>query len=480
MLFLSYFEGFGYPPVEAQYCNVPCIVYDLPVLREVSNDGLIYVKPGDTRQLQNEIKKVIISKKKYKLKDNIRDAASFYSFTERINNLTNELLDKRDRGIDRLGFFRSLRYQYLIEKHRLKPIIKNKKSELKKIIRNKLSKKNIKNIIENRLKKLKGFTSIIPNVNGKFLKTTIVNPGKRSLKAAKGLSIKRIKSDFSNILKSLMWLVGKKSLYFVVVNKKTITLNGNAKRAFVIISKSQIKAQENTAALIADQLRLLNDYGKGRNKIYIAVSGGRTPREIFDRLAGIHASSINWNKVHIFWTDERCVSPDDQESNYRLAKEHLLDKVGAANVYRMKGEIDPEKAARDYEKTLKDVFNLKKGEIPSFDLMLMGIGEDGHTASLFPGTDALKEKERLVVANFVPKLKSYRITLTFPVINSAKKVLFIATGRNKHDIFSLATRNDRREKKIPLDFIDPPAGEVVWIVDRECYFGKNGNDSQCN
>lgn len=199
----------------------------------------------------------------------------------------------------------------------------------------------------------------------------------------------------------------------------------------------------------------------------VALSGGSTPRNFYLLLAGEFKQAIPWQKVYFFFGDERHVPPDHPESNYRMVREALLSKVPlpAENVFRIRAELDAEKAALDYEQTLGKFFNLQKDEFPRFDLVLLGVGPDGHTASLFPGTAALNEKRRMVVANWVEKFKTYRITLTFPVLNHSRFVTFLVSGEEKasilHEIF------ENKNTNLPAQRVCPENGRLFWFVDRE-------------
>ena len=156
----------------------------------------------------------------------------------------------------------------------------------------------------------------------------------------------------------------------------------------------------------------------------IALSGGNTPGGVFSLLASNpYRDRVDWGKLHLFWGDERMVSPEHQDSNFRLVKETLLDHINMPdeNVHRMRGEIAPELASEEYAELLDIHFG---AGLPCFDLMLLGLGEDGHTASLFPGTDAVEECEKHVVAVFVPKFSAWRVTLTLPVLNAARNIYF--------------------------------------------------------
>ena len=207
---------------------------------------------------------------------------------------------------------------------------------------------------------------------------------------------------------------------------------------------------------------------KERGKFLIALSGGRTPKTIFCDLANLAKSSgLDWSLVYIFWLDERCVPPDHVDSNYNLANTELFSNVKIDHIYRMRGEAeDLDKAASDYESILKKVSGTNNNEIPQFDLLLLGIGEDGHVASLFPGTPALEEKKHLIVKNYVPDLKSNRLTMTFPIINNARLCLFVVSGEKKQKVFE-SVLNGGKEKKLPFHRVQPINGKTIWLVDND-------------
>jgi 6-phosphogluconolactonase len=201
-----------------------------------------------------------------------------------------------------------------------------------------------------------------------------------------------------------------------------------------------------------------------RGRYMLALSGGRTPKPIFRCLAQPQFSNtLDWSRVHIFWTDERCVSPDHPDSNYGAASKELLKHVPATHVFRMQGELsEPEKAALKYEKTLVQEFGIKDGEVPRFDMILLGLGEDGHVASLFPASPALDERKRLAAVPYVPKLKSYRLTLTFPVLNNARCCLFVVAGQSKREIFKQARNRNNQDIMLPVHAVK---GRITWLVD---------------
>ena len=200
----------------------------------------------------------------------------------------------------------------------------------------------------------------------------------------------------------------------------------------------------------------------------LVLSGGSTPRGLYALLASeTFADRIDWPRVFVFWGDERCVPPDDADSNYLMARETLLDHVPLPpeNIHRIAGEIDPQSAAEAYEHRLRDFFAPTHTR-PRFDLVLLGMGGDGHTASLFPGTAALDETTRWVVANFVPRLDTWRITLTLPALNSAANVLFLVTGSDKSDRLAEVLEPAASATAYPAQRIRPDDGQVQWMVDR--------------
>ncbi len=210
----------------------------------------------------------------------------------------------------------------------------------------------------------------------------------------------------------------------------------------------------------------------------MALSGGNTPGGIFSLLASSpYRDRLDWSRLHLFWGDERMVSPEHQDSNYRLVQETLLEhiKIPHENVHRMRGEIAPEEAAAEYAELLHDHF---KESPPCFDLMLLGLGEDGHTASLFPGTDAVEECEKNAVAVFVPKLDAWRVTLTLPVLNAARKILFLVSGISKSEMVQRIMGNKQPDKEIPASMVNPQNGEIRWMLDSDAMvlINKNSRD----
>ena len=200
----------------------------------------------------------------------------------------------------------------------------------------------------------------------------------------------------------------------------------------------------------------------------LGLTGGNTPADVYTLIATRFHLSVDWNAVHLFWGDERCVPPDDPASNYGMADRTMLSKLNLdpSQIHRMRGEDDPELAAREYDKELEQFFSLGRGEVPHFDLILLGLGDNVHIASLFPGSAALHEQQRLAVAVEVDAAQRKRITLTPPVLNKAGRVMFIVSGSNKAEAVKAALEGTRDPDKYPAQIIDSNPGEVIWLLDR--------------
>ncbi len=209
---------------------------------------------------------------------------------------------------------------------------------------------------------------------------------------------------------------------------------------------------------------------KDHGRFTVALSGGSTPKSVYALLAQDYTAKrsdrLPWDSIDIFFGDERPVPPDHPDSNYRMAGEALLSKVAvpALNIHRIEGELEAHEAADRYERALRNFFELEPDGIPRFDLVLLGMGPDGHTASLFPESEALGERSRLVAANWVEKFKTFRITFTFPVLNHAAEVLFLVSGADKAPM--LAEVMDRtRGIRYPAQRVAPTNGRLLWFVD---------------
>jgi 6-phosphogluconolactonase len=199
-----------------------------------------------------------------------------------------------------------------------------------------------------------------------------------------------------------------------------------------------------------------------RNEFRIALSGGNTPRPVYTELARI-GHDLPWEKILITFGDERCVAPDDEQSNYRMGREALLipANVPDKSVLPMHGEIDPQMAAQEYEDELNLLATQRGEQIYQHDLILLGLGDDGHTASLFPGTAALEETTRKVVANYVPKFNSWRLTFTFPLINHARQICFLVNATKHVELIERVLNGD---PEFPASRVQPVSGDLTWIL----------------
>lgn len=207
-------------------------------------------------------------------------------------------------------------------------------------------------------------------------------------------------------------------------------------------------------------------YAADTGRFTVAVPGGSSPVGVFERLTSPEYSSIvPWQVTHIFFTDERCVPPDHPDSNYRLVHEHLLSKVPIPeqNIHRFMAELPADEAAADYEKALRSTL----GDDLSLDMIILGMGEDTHTASLFPNSPALNETDRLAAPNYVEKLGSNRLTLTYPMINSSKQIIIVALGQNKAGAVREAISGEQDPIKHPIQGVRPVYGRLLWLIDRD-------------
>ncbi len=232
--------------------------------------------------------------------------------------------------------------------------------------------------------------------------------------------------------------------------------------------------QELFAAAGDEVIRLATEAVSARGLFTIALSGGSTPKSLYNLLATNARTILPWDKMFFFWGDERHVPPTDPESNYRMVDEAMLSKVPVpgGNVFRVPTENPDAKAvAEAYEATLKKFFKLQPGQFPQFDLILLGMGPDGHTASLFPGTAGLNEKTRFVIANWVEKLKTYRLSLTLPVLNSAMCVAFLVSGIDKAPVLKSVLQDNISGEQYPAELVNPANGKLIWFLDRAAASG---------
>ena len=232
----------------------------------------------------------------------------------------------------------------------------------------------------------------------------------------------------------------------------------------VIVQPNRTELAHTAAGMIAAASLISMDQ---RGAFNIALAGGSTPGPVYELLAA--DSEIDWSRCNIFWSDERCVPPDHAESNYRLVRETLLDRLphAPALVARMEGELPPEKAARSYEQVIRSILPAQESGIPRFDLVLLGMGDDGHTASLFPGSESLKITDRLVAADYVRKVDAFRLTFTFPLINAGRHVLILVSGASKADTLHSVLQGPPQPWKFPVQGVHPTSGQLRWLVDAD-------------
>jgi 6-phosphogluconolactonase len=222
-------------------------------------------------------------------------------------------------------------------------------------------------------------------------------------------------------------------------------------------------------AAAEEVIRVAKDAIAQRGRFTLALSGGSTPKSLYTLIAANASSSLPWDRIFFFWGDERHVPPTDAQSNYRMAKETILSKVPVppGNIFPVPTEnSDASAVAAAYEQTLQKFFDVAPGKFPRFDLVLLGMGPDGHTASLFPETAALHEQSRLVVANWVEKLNTSRITFTLPVLNAAREVVFLVSGADKASVLHEVLEGSAPGEKYPSKLVRPNDGKLVWFVDR--------------
>ncbi len=234
----------------------------------------------------------------------------------------------------------------------------------------------------------------------------------------------------------------------------------------IVVAASSAELAETAARRFVEIVRACqSEKGTAR----VSLSGGSTPRALFRLLAiDPYVSQIDWTAIEVFWGDERTVPPDHADSNYHMSRETLLDHVPIpdAHIHRMRGELDPVAAAVQYERVLTSVFaGSNAAHPPRFDLILLGLGGDGHTASLFPGTAALQVRDRLVVANPVPQQQTVRLSLTVPVLLAADHVLFLVAGADKADAVHRAIEGAWNPSETPSQYLRKAAGRVIWMLD---------------
>ncbi|MCA1646214.1 MAG: 6-phosphogluconolactonase [Chloroflexi bacterium] len=235
----------------------------------------------------------------------------------------------------------------------------------------------------------------------------------------------------------------------------------------LILESTAALHQAAAAEFFLQSLAAVNATGR----FMVALSGGSTPRGLFELLATDPRwrAEVPWDRTHFCWGDERHVPPDHADSNFKMANEALLSlvPVPAANIHRIHGEAaSAAAAASDYEAELRATFQVAEGRLPRFDLIMLGLGPEGHTASLFPGTRALRETQHLTVSNWIGKLCADRITLTPPVLNNAACVMFLVTGDDKATVLKAILEGPYEPEQVPAQLINPARGRLVWLLDR--------------
>lgn len=237
------------------------------------------------------------------------------------------------------------------------------------------------------------------------------------------------------------------------------------------VPMEQFKDAEHLSRAAAEKFIQIAHSATGHGgQFTVVLSGGSTPRRLFQLLAEPpYRDKVDWEKVEFFWGDERTVPPDHPDSNFYMANEALLNKLEIApkQIHRMQAEReDQEAVARDYQTEIAHVFGVpEQGEPPSFDLILLGLGPDGHTASLFPHTEAVVERQRWIARNDVPKLNASRITMTAPILNRAKSILFLVAGADKAEALHAVLDGPKDPERVPAQLIQPTGGSLIWMTD---------------
>ena len=229
---------------------------------------------------------------------------------------------------------------------------------------------------------------------------------------------------------------------------------------FKIFNNKEDVAQKFSAYLFS----LLQD----KDQIHVALSGGSTPKIVFDELASEYGDQVSWEKVHFYWGDERCVMPTDEQSNYKMTKDHLLSKIDIPeeNIHRIKGEADPQEEALNYAALISQNLPTVNG-IPQFDLVILGMGDDGHTASIFPHQIGLWDSDELCEVATHPESGQLRITITGKLINNSAKVVFLVTGKNKSAKVREIIRKEGHYGSYPASLVAPRSDVLIWYLDTE-------------
>jgi 6-phosphogluconolactonase len=234
---------------------------------------------------------------------------------------------------------------------------------------------------------------------------------------------------------------------------------------FIVMDNAQalyVRAAEEIAHLAGEAICTHGEFT-------LCLTGGTTPASTYELLATRFHLSVDWKEVQFFWGDERCVQPDDRASNFGMANRTMLSKLALRpeQIHRIRGEDEPVQAAQEYERELRSFFRMEQaGDFPSFNLMLLGLGENAHVASLFPRHPALFEKTRLAVAVEVDAAPRRRVSLTMPVINSAQRVMFLVSGEQKAAAVRNILQGPPDQEQYPAQFVKPRSSEIVWLMDK--------------
>lgn len=240
-----------------------------------------------------------------------------------------------------------------------------------------------------------------------------------------------------------------------------------------------VHVHNNPAAIAERAAHILAEYCEEaiaeRGVFNIALSGGATPVPFYRLLGGSDwAERLPWEKINIYFVDERSVNPESPESNYFMLRRELFSNISATHYFRIQAESDPVKAAEAYEARIRKDFNLRPGELPRFDFILLGMGKNGHTGSLSVGSPALFEKDHLVIDQYEPERKYDRVTMTLPVLNNARCCMFLVTGAEKHEVLTRAL-DLLAEPTLPAQMVRPTFGDLIWIVDEQAATGRMQN-----
>src|ERR1700730_2802695 len=237
-----------------------------------------------------------------------------------------------------------------------------------------------------------------------------------------------------------------------------------SERQIIILDSAEelfVRAAEEIAHVAGEAICMHGEFN-------LCLTGGTTPARTYELLASRFELSVDWKEVQFYWGDERCVPPDDPASNYGMANRTLLSKlkIKPEQVHRIRGEDKPQDAAREYEAELRHAFNLGEGEFPRFDLMLLGLGDNCHMLSLFPGIPAIHEMHRLVVAVEVEDKIRHRVTMTAPVMNNSARIMFLVSGENKAAAVKRVLEGNDDPDRVPAHLVAPRDGIVIWMMDK--------------